>query len=330
MDLNFELNNDNKEDSFIVKQIIDNEQHLELISMYALPKRKKKMKNLLNLLKKDTIDTIQKIIFVTKDKQKVNKKYGINIDFNIHLDLDTIIKKNILNISEPYLLYDNNNKYRIDELYYITKKNKYRITQLFNILENDIIYEDEYRCKIIKSVIYQLLISILYMYINYGLVHNNINKNAIFIEKTDKKYIIIEVKNTKYKIKLFGFIIKISGFEKSMSWDLLNLNDYREKIYYECKNSLNPCYDINAIKELFSDIFDNLDTQIINMMELNNINKYYTQTTKIYCEEDIHKKNTKSLKDKYFEYINKAIYFDKDIINMTEMENSSLSLSSNI
>ncbi len=289
-----------------------NNNYLEFVKIYSLPNRKKITYNLLKILKKENVETIQKIYLVSNEKNKILKKYNINIEEYINSNIDFSIKKEIQRITD-------NNKYEIKILYYVTEKSKYSLEKLINILETDLIFDDEKRTKILKSIIYQLLVTVMYMYINYGLVHNNLNINNIYVEKSEKKYIEIEVKGIKYNIKLFGYIIKIGGFEKSMSYDLLTFEDYRDKIYYECNTSLNPRTDIVSINEIFIKLDEPLNiinNEIINMIELNNIYKYYTPTTKIYVEKEKQKKNIEILREKYFELFNEIINKDNDILNI--------------
>lgn len=282
---------------------------LEVISVYSLSKRKKLVKRIINLLKNENLETIQEILYVSSEKSKINKEYGININSKIDLDLDSDIKERKERISKF-------GKYRLEKFYYVREESKYKLEKLLNILGTDLIYDNEHRIKIIKSLIYQLCITMFYLYMNYGIVHNELKKNNIYIVKSEKDIMKIKVKDIKYRIKLFGFMIKITGFENSMSWDFLDLEDFRDKHYNECRGTIFPISDIDSI----INIFDEIDVNIKNTknfelkMKEKQIYRIYRNTLDIYNEEEEHKKYVDLLKKEYYKVFNDLIIFDNEII----------------
>jgi serine/threonine protein kinase len=269
-------------------------------------------------------------IFLGYNKLK-KKKYSVKVYNGTIYDLDIIIKiikhlhskKNIPTIYKSYYIttsLNSSSKYIdnniLPEYFSCQINNKYSNIQykLFEIMKNynttlkvflqGLNYKDKKNDKLIKSIFQQGIITLLWLYIEKNIIHNDITLNNFFIVKTNKKMLNIKILNKNFSIHLYGYLIIIFDFgyskytkSKYICDKNTNIKFQKNKLYYD----LNPLHDIirftNLILKKNSDnYFNNNDSinHLYKKMFLQKNNVSYNNYLTIY-------------KKKLLEYIEKNI-----------------------
>jgi hypothetical protein len=81
-------------------------------------------------------------------------------------------------------------------------------------IKNDIFSE------IIKSLFYQGILTLLWLYMKKSIIHFDINTNNFFVEKTDETHFNINIHKHKFSIPLYGYYLIIADFGHSNSIEL--------------------------------------------------------------------------------------------------------------
>lgn len=127
--------------------------------------------------------------------------------------------------------------------------------------------ESENKINILNSLLYQGLLTLLWLYVKKGIVHGDTNLNNFFVEDTDDDFFNIHIKDFDFNIKLYGYYLIIADFGYAKSIELIEYYKYPYDIHDEImNNSLHPLNDtINLIKS-FRKYFKLLES---NNLELN-------------------------------------------------------------
>lgn len=244
------------QDYVIPKEILKNKNDVSIISAIF---------NYSEYLKKN-----KRIVIKIGDKNKTNKK---EYDYSMKL-------KTIPGFIQFVCLFD-----CFDDTYNYIKNNKEipnKICTANNIGDNDkyVLVSSYYDCgsiknynwtlknvHILKSLLKQACMSLMYAYMDYGFLHNDLHLDNVLFKKTKAKsikYRDIDIESNGYKIIIMDF-------------DLSFMNVDRDKgIEFFWKNLLNffsrLSYDLPSIRP-----FNNID--IINIVENNhNNNKDISKT----------------------------------------------------
>ena len=154
-------------------------------------------------------------------------------------------------------------KYKMDKKLYEIMKT-YKMT-LRSFLENA---EINNKSNILKSFFQQGLLTLLWLYMKKGIVHNDLSYDNFFIQETSKSFITIG----KNKVQLYGYYIVLADFGYAKSMEIVDYKNYPEKIATIIRNELNPITNINEFiknhanypsvspktKFMMMDVLDNL------------------------------------------------------------------------
>jgi serine/threonine protein kinase len=169
-------------------------------------------------------------------------------------------------------------KYKMDKkLYEIMKTYK---MSLRSFLENA---EINNKSNILKSFFQQGLLTLLWLYIKKGIVHNDLSYDNFFIQETSKSFITIG----KNKVQLYGYYIVLADFGYAKTMEIVDYKNYPEKIATIIRNELNPITNINEFINLFNDIYLKYGVDE-NAVEFENIrlNVLYKELIKLYIQND--------------------------------------------
>jgi hypothetical protein len=236
-------------------------------------------KNIINYLYNKKIKvpkTIYKSYLIRNCKHSFKKYITENLS-NIFLDnkLCEVMKK-----------YDNTLKNFIKELNNIDKT-----------VKNNILY----------SLYKQGILTLLWLYINKGIIHNDITLNNFFILKTKTKSFKIKIYNDNYNVKLYGYYLIIADFGYATCIDITEFKNISFKeidnIYYY----YNPLYDIIRFNNIFNNkkFIKNINQkEIINNIKLNEL---YNNIIQLYIEKKLTKTFCTKYKKEFYKYIKKNI-----------------------
>jgi hypothetical protein len=226
-----------------------------------------------------------KIINYLQDCKKlpktIYKSYLFTSSFN---SFNRYVSNNSLPNHYSYKNMDNfeelSSKYKMDKKLYEIMKT-YKMT-LRTFLEN-LNFEINDKKNILKSLFDQGLITLIWLYVNKGIVHNDFSYDNFFIEETKKLF----VKIGNYKVQLFGYYIVIADFGYAKSMEMVDYKNYPGKIATLIRNELNPITNINEFINLFNIIFLKYEINE-NIEEFENIklNILYKELVKLYIQND--------------------------------------------
>ena len=216
--------------------------------------------------------TIYKSYFLTYYKNSLNRYVKNNLPNHFsYIDND-----NLKTLSKKYNMQ--NKLFEIMKTYNITLK------QFLKNINNDIL----------DSLYKQGILTLLWLYINKGIVHNDIIIDNFFILKTSSKKFKINIYNDSYEVKLYGYYLIIADFGYAVT---MEINQYINNINYK----LNPLHDIKRFINIFNnkinlDINDEILEQSYHIM----INSYLQNNLDL-------NKNIKNYKKILYKYIKNNI-----------------------
>jgi hypothetical protein len=232
-------------------------------------------KNIINYLYNKKIKvpkTIYKSYLITNCKYSLKKYITENLS-------NTFLQNRLCEVMKKY---DNTLKKFIKELNILDKK-----------VKNNILY----------SLYKQGILTLLWLYINKGIIHNDITLNNFYILKTKTKNFKIKIYNDNYNVKLYGYYLIIADFGYATCIDIMELknisNQKINNIYY----NYNPWYDIKRFIDLFSNtkVIQNINQkETINNLKLN---KSYNNMIKMFVENKLTKTICKKYKKLFYKYI---------------------------
>ena len=282
---------------------------------YAVKIYKNKIKNLKMLIKiiyflhtKDVPKTIYKTYFLTEKKNSLDR-YILNNNLPKHFSY--ISENNLEELSKKYNM--------TQKLFEIMKKYDITLNDFINnLMINDISNNSLINIKILKSLFYQGILTLLWLYIIKGIIHFDINSNNFFIEKTDDIEFNIEINNIIYKVPLYGYYLILGDFGYATSIELLKPIDYDYKINLILVSYImHPYDDLNNFIRIFRKYFLNYNIHLLNLdinlvkCNMSIINKtkteYKNMIISYYNQSNDFKINKKIFKKIYFQLINKYI-----------------------
>lgn len=164
-----------------------------------------------------------------------------------------------------YFSYKNNynlellaNQYKMNnKLFEIMKTYNHTLNIFINTIKNN-----SSKNNILLSLFQQGLLTIIWLFMNKSIIHNDISDDNFFIEPTDDQYIIFEFNSIQYKIKLYGYYLVMAdfGYAKSIEFHFSKKNEKQPNAFllYE----YNPLIDIENFIQLFKKFNINLNINI--------------------------------------------------------------------
>jgi hypothetical protein len=201
-------------------------------------------------------------------------------------------------------------KYKMDKkLFEIMKTYRMTLETFLKKLKINNNSSQETIPNILNSLFQQGLLTVYWLYMKKGIIHNDYSTDNFFIQKTRKPYIKLD----KFKVKLYGYYLVLGDFGYAKSMELTEFTDYPEKIASILRNELSPFSTINEYVSLFMDIFKNFNIDKLEFNEIPSIQIYnlYKELIKIYItgNENFITKLTE-FKIQFSNYM-KQNYFDK-------------------
>lgn len=214
-----------------------------------------------------------------------NKKYSVKIYFNnIHtwkeyvkiMDLlhhsknlpKTIYKSYLIttykncinryiknNLPNHFSYIDKNNLEILSKKYKMQYK-LFEVIKTYNITLKKCIKNNKNNYYILNSLYKQGLLTLLWLYINKGIIHNDIIVNNFFVVKTLSKFFTIKIYNDIYKVPLYGYYIIISDFGHAKMMDdifIHPLDDIKRFIHIFMKDNIYK----NINDNIFESCIDN-------------------------------------------------------------------------
>jgi len=282
---------------------------------YAVKIYTKKGHNLKMLIKiinffincKSLPKTIYKSYYLTENMNSLNR-YIENNNLPNHFSYNSI--NNLKILSEKYDM-----KIRLFEImktYNITLKDF-----IEKMMKNNNINEN-LRIEIIHSLFYQGLFTLLWLYMKKGILHLDISSDNFFVTETDDKELIIDIKDTTYNVKLYGYYLVISDFGYARSIELIDSDNYNYNYRVNLEElNIHPWRDTNDFIKMFKKYFKELN---INNIGINNNiansrfnstkQEYRSMIRSYYKKNEEFKQSKKTFKDEYLKF------FIKYILNM--------------
>lgn len=283
---------------------------------YAVKIYTKKAHNLKMLIKiinffincKSLPKTIYKSYYLTENMNSLNR-YIENNNLPNHFSYNS--NNNLKILSQKY-----NMKIRLFEImktYDITLKDF-----IEKIMKNNNINEN-LRIEIIHSLFYQGLFTLLWLYMKKGILHLDISSDNFFVIETDDKELIIDIKDTTYNVKLYGYYLVISDFGYARSIELIDSDNYNYNYRVNLEElNMHPWRDTNDFIKMFKKYFKELNINNIGIKNniansrFNSTKQEYRSMIRSYYKKNDgeFKKSKKNFKDEYLKF------FIKYILNM--------------
>ena len=227
-----------------------------------------------------------------------------------------------------YFSYKNeNNLTQLSEKYSFTPK-LFEIMKRYNITLNNFIEKIfnnnisiNKKIRILHSLFYQGLFTLLWLYMKKGIIHSDINSDNFFVESTDDKEFIIVIKNFTYKVKLYGYYLVMSDFGYAKSIEVVDYDNYQYNIRINMETlNMHPINDLMDYMKIFKKYFNELNINNIGVdikmvtSRMNNTKMCYRGMIRSYYKKrDDLKENIKKFKDEYFIFFRKYILNDHEI-----------------
>jgi len=278
---------------------------------YVIKIYTKKSKNLKMLIK-----ILIFLINYKKLPKTIYKPYYITENINNNNLLDYFSYKNESNLIELSEKYSFTPKlFEIIKKYNITLNNF--IEKIFN--NNNININKKIR--ILHSLFYQGLFTLLWLYMKKGIIHSDVNSDNFFVESTDDKEFIIIIKNFTYKVKLYGYYLVMSDFCYAKSIEVIDYDNYKYNIRINMITlNMHPINDLIDYMKIFKKYFNELNINNIDVdikmviSRMNNTKMCYRDMIRSYYKKkDDLKENIKKFKDEYFIFFRKYILNDSEI-----------------
>lgn len=218
--------------------------------------------------------------------------------------------------------YNSNNleKYEIKiRLYEIMKTYDITLKDFINKLLIDNIEEDK-KIEIIHSLLYQGIVTLLWLYIKKGIIHLDINSDNFFVEKTDDKDLSIKIKDKTYNVKLHGYYLIIADFGYGRSIELIDSEEYK---YSKSMNleelNIHPWRDTNDLIKIFKKYYKELGIKNIGIKNniansrFNSTRLEYKNMIRSYYDKKDFDKNKKIFKKEYLKFMNKYVLKNPNI-----------------
>jgi len=218
--------------------------------------------------------------------------------------------------------YNSNNleKYEIKiRLYEIMKTYDITLKDFINKLLKDNIDED-IKIEIIHSLLYQGIVTLLWLYIKKGIIHLDINSDNFFVEKTDDKDLSIKIKDKTYNVKLYGYYLIIADFGYGRSIELIDSEEYKySKSMNLAELNIHPWRDTNDLIKIFKKYYKELGIKNIGIKNniansrFNSTRLEYKNMIRSYYDKKDFDKNKKIFKKEYLKFMNKYVLKNPNI-----------------
>jgi len=160
---------------------------------------------------------------------------------------------------------------------------------------------------ILTSLFQQGLLTLVWLYMEKGIVHNDLSYDNFFIQKTKKSFIKIG----KYNVNLFGYYIVLGDFGYAKSMEFVDYKNYPEKIASIVRNELNPMININEFINIFLQVGLEVSIQEFENIKLNSL---YKDLIKMYITKDENFEiKLNEFKNEFYNFIEKT-YFINTVI----------------
>jgi serine/threonine protein kinase len=191
------------------------------------------------------LDTIYKTYMLHVDKNNIRrynqeqlpKKFGISG------------LENSTEIENLYKTYNLKNK-----VFEVMKKYQMTLEDFFTVLRHTTQIGLEQKKIIIKSFIKQGLITLFSLYINHGIVHNDIHSQNFFVEETDEDFFVTPIKGIKYGVDTARYSLIIADFGISRSLEVVKYAENRSLSGWNISPDFNPFNDIFNMIGMFESI----------------------------------------------------------------------------
>ena len=137
-------------------------------------------------------------------------------------------------------------------LYEVMAKYDYSLNSFTNVLNT---FSTNKRNKIINSLYYQGILTLMWLYIKKGIIHNDILEDNFLIKKTKDKYLKMKFYGYIFKIKLHGYYLVLTDFAHAKCLELFSYQDF-PNIKPSKQMDYNPLYDIDYFIQIFHNKFN--------------------------------------------------------------------------
>ena len=256
--------------------------------------------------------TIYKSYYINEKINSINR-YISNNKLPNHFSISHIDENEVKNLITKYdmkpKLFEVMNTYKITfnnfihKLFLENNKNHNNLSNNINIL---------------TSLFYQGIITLLWLYMNKGIIHFDINTSNFFIQPTTDIEFEVEIKDIIYKVPLYGYYLIISDFGYARSIELLNPSEYNSNVRINLESyMMHPWEDTVAFIKIFRNYLTNMNISLLDLdINLNQCNKtiidltyteYKNMLLSYYNESEDFRQNVKIFKKAYFNIIKKYI-----------------------
>lgn len=166
-------------------------------------------------------------------------------------------------------------------LYEVMAKYDYSLNSFIPILYS---FNEQTTNNIIKSLFYQGLLTLIWLYMNKGISHNDISADNFLIKKTEDEYFEINIYNQSFKVKLYGYYLVLSDFGHASSIELSDYDKYPNVIKPSEQFYINPFHDIYYYIQMYKQfgvsltILDNVEKPIYTLVIRNYKRDKYRHT----------------------------------------------------
>lgn len=112
-------------------------------------------------------------------------------------------------------------------LFEIIKRYNLSLKTFTNSLNRNSLVHNQDKIKIKLSLIKQGVLTLLWLYINKSIVHNDIVVNNFFVEETKSTLLNIKIYGINYKVITYGYYLVVYDFGRATSMELLDYEKYK-------------------------------------------------------------------------------------------------------
>ncbi len=194
-------------------------------------------------------------------------------------------------------------------LYEVMAKYDYSFTQFIPII-NSFNFNTKYN--ITKSLFYQGLLTLIWLYMEKGISHNDISTDNFLIKKTEDEYFEINIYNQSFKVKLYGYYLVLSDFGHASSIELFEYDKYPNAIKPSEQIHVNPLDDI----DYYIQMYKQLDVTLTMLDNVKNPTYKYRLVIRNYKRDKYRHTFQKTLNDykkHFFTYVYKKLLNENNV-----------------
>ena len=236
--------------------------------------------------------------------------------------LERYLNKN--NLPNHFSYKNINNLKLLSSKYKMTKK-LFEVMKTYNNSLKNFIEElklenidIQLKINILYSLFEQGLLTIYWLYMKKSIIHGDISYDNFFVQKTNRTDLEININDTIYNIKLFGYYLVIGDFGYANSIELISfIENPEKKLLSVLSQTFNPLNDIKDFISLFKKDFLNYN---VNNIKINNYTllstngdydlrtSYKTMIKSYISNNENLENNIKIFKNLFTKYMNKYIF----------------------